>query len=96
MYVNFIQERGMSFMNDVHNNKHLTVEERIIIEKELKEPDCKLIQLSEQAVINGSNETILSELINVQNLHQFNTFNTIHLEKGLFFEFQLAVSTMSV
>ncbi len=47
---------------------------------------CKLIQLSEQAVINGSNETILSELINVQNLHQFNTFNTIHLEKGLFFD----------
>ena len=60
MYVNFIQERGMSFMNDVHNNKHLTVEERIIIEKELKETDCKLIQLSK--IIGKDPRTISKEI----------------------------------
>ena len=27
-------------MNDIHNKKHLTIEERITIEKELKDPEC--------------------------------------------------------
>ena len=60
MYVNFIQEGSMSFMNDVHNNKHLTVEERIIIEKELKDPECKLIQIAK--VIGKDPRTISKEI----------------------------------
>ena len=47
-------------MNDIHNNKHLTVEERIIIEKELKDPECKLIQIAK--IIGKDPRTISKEI----------------------------------
>ena len=76
MYVNFIQERSMSFMNDVHNNKHLTVEERIIIEKELKDPECKLIQIAKAI---GKDPRTISKEIRRNRLFVDNQYRRIKL-----------------
>lgn len=47
---------------------------------------CRLVQLSENSIINGRNKTILSELSDLKNNIQFNTLDTVHLQNGLFYD----------
>ena len=63
-------------MNDIHNNKHLTVEERIIIEKELKDPECKLIQIAKMI---GKDPRTISKEIRRNRLYVDNKYRRKHL-----------------
>ncbi len=46
---------------------------------------CRLIKLSNQAVVNGSNEEIMKHLKNLSTIHYFNTKDTWHIEDNYFY-----------